>query len=114
MNLTSFLAIFFIMLGLGIGLVKILNSRAIRVLLLSYLETRNEIKIQEELRLSRQRTFEEIKNPDKVLEAILSIKRGEEVKIPLAAFDYIYRNLKKFTIIDKEGRWINIFLHRVL
>jgi hypothetical protein len=54
MNLTTFLAIILVILGLGIGLVKILNSRAIRVLLLSYLETRNEIKIEQELRLSRQ------------------------------------------------------------
>jgi hypothetical protein len=39
MSLIAFLAIFVVMLGFGISLVKIFDSRAIRVGLLSYLKT---------------------------------------------------------------------------
>lgn len=65
---------------------------------------RQEVEMEKESQRSRQRMLEEIQNPDLVMETIIKMKRGEEVSIPLAAFDYIYRNLNKFTLIDKVGK----------
>lgn len=104
MSFTGFLFIILILMVAYFGLQKILKSKTIRIALISYREHLQQKKIEEEIQKSRQRTLDEIKNPDRVMEIILKIKRGEEVKIPLAAFDYIYRNMKKFSIVDKNGR----------
>ena len=104
MTLTGFLFIILVLMVAYFGLQKILKSKTIRIALISYREHLQQKKIEEEIQKSRQRTLDEIKNPDRVMEIILKIKRGEEVKIPLAAFDYIYRNMKKFSIVDKNGR----------
>ena len=68
------------------------------------MEHKAEVELEKEVQKTRQRSLEEIKNPDRVLEIILKMKRGEEVTIPLAAFDYIYRNMSKFSLINKEGK----------
>ncbi|KIM03657.1 MAG: hypothetical protein KU29_11410 [Sulfurovum sp. FS06-10] len=104
MSFTGFLFIILILILGFFGLQKILKSKTIRIALISYREHLQQKKIEEEIQKSRQRTLDEIKNPDRVMEIILKIKREEEVKIPLAAFDFIYRNMKKFSIVDKSGR----------
>lgn len=43
-------------------------------------------------------------NENKVLEILRKIHNNEEVKIPLVAFDYIYRNINKISMVDSEGR----------
>ena len=106
MSFTGFLFIVLILILGYFGLQKILKSKTIRIALISYREYLQQKKIEEEIQKSRQRTLDEIKNPDRVLEIILKIKRGIEVKIPLVAFDYIYRNMKKLSIVDKNSRII--------
>lgn len=104
MSFTSLLFTIILILAASLGLKTIINSRTMRIWLISRREYLNEIEVEKEQQKTRQRTLEEIKNPDRILEIILQIKRGEEVKIPLAAFDYIYRNMNKFSIVDKKGR----------
>ena len=104
MTLTGFLIGFILLMGFSIAFIKILDSRAIRVLLMTRETHRQEVEMEKESQKSRQRMLEEIQNPDLVMETIIKMKRGEEVSIPLAAFDYIYRNLNKFTLIDKVGK----------
>jgi len=104
MSFTAFLFIVIIILVLGFSLNSILNSRTFRIWLITKRDHLHQKEIEKEMQKSRQRNIEEIKNPDRVMEVIMKIKRGEEVKIPLAAFDYIYRNMKNFSIVDKDGR----------
>ena len=104
MSLTGLLFTVILILAASLGLKAIINSRTMRIWLISRRENLNQIEVEKEQQKTRQRTLDEIKNPDRVMEIILKIKRGEEVKIPLAAFDYIYRNMKKFSIVDKNGR----------
>ena len=44
-----------------------------------------------------------ISNEDRVMEIIRKITTGEEVKIPIAAFQYIYTRLNKICVVDKDG-----------
>lgn len=37
-------------------------------------------------------------------ELIKKIKSGEKTKIPIAAFDYIYRHIDEFGYVDKNGQ----------
>jgi len=104
MSFTGLLFTIILILAASLGLKTIINSRTMRIWLISRRENLNQIEVEKEQQKTRQRTLDEIKNPDRVMEIILKIKRGEEVKIPLAAFDYIYRNMKKFSIVDKNGR----------
>lgn len=104
MSFTSFLFIIIIILVLGFSLNTIINSRAFRIWIITQRDYLHQKEIEKEMQKTRQRSIEEIKNPDRVMEVIMKIKRGEEVKIPLAAFDYIYRNMKNFSIVDKDGR----------
>ena len=104
MTLTGFLIGFIVLMGVSIAFVKIFDSRAIRVLLMTRETHRQEIEMEKESQKSRQRMLEEIQNPDLVMETIIKMKRGEMVAIPLAAFDYIYRNLNKFALINKSGK----------
>ena len=104
MSFTGFLFSIIVIATLAYALKNILNSRTARIWLISYKEHQQQKEIEIEMQKTRQRSLEEIRNPDRILEIILKIKRGEEVKIPIAAFDYIYRNFKKFSIVDKDGR----------
>jgi|GEM_PF-6487422 len=104
MSFTSFLFTIIIILVLGFSLNTIINSRAFRIWIITQRDYLHQKEIEKEMQKTRQRTIDEIKNPDRVMEVIMKIKRGEEVKIPLAAFDYIYRNMKNFSIVDKDGR----------
>jgi hypothetical protein len=104
MSLTGLLFTIIVISAASLGLKAIINSRTMRIWLISRRENLNQIEVEKEQQKTRQRTLEEIKNPDRILEVILQIKRGEEVKIPLAAFDYIYRNMNRFSIVDKKGR----------
>ncbi|NCD00396.1 MAG: hypothetical protein EOL95_11955, partial [Bacteroidia bacterium] len=104
MSFTNFLFGVFLLLVLFFLVQKILNSKTVRISLIAYREHLNQKAIEKEMQKTRQRSIEEIRNPDRVLETIMKIKRGEQVTIPIAAFDYIYRNMKKFSIVDKNGR----------
>ena len=104
MSFTSFLMIFLLIVMVFIALSKIMDSSVFRIAVITYQEKLRQKEIEEEIRKTKQRSMEEIKNPDLLMEIIEKMGRGEEIKIPLAAFDYIYRNMRKFTIIDKEGK----------
>ena len=104
MTFTGFLITFIALMGASIAFIKILNSRTVRVFLMTRETHRQEVEMEKESQKSRQRMLEEIQNPDIIVETIIKMKRGEEVSIPLVAFDYIYRNLNKFTLIDKRGK----------
>ena len=104
MSFTAFLFTIIIILVFGFTLLSIINSRTFRIWLITQRDYLHQKEIEKEMQKTRQRSIEEIKNPDRVMEVIMKIKRGEEVKIPLAAFDYIYRNMKNFSIVDKDGR----------
>ena len=104
MSFTSFLFGVFLLLVLFFLVQKILNSKTVRISLIAYREHMQQKEIEKEMQKTRQRSIDELRNPDRVLETIMKIKRGEQVTIPIAAFDYIYRNMKKFSIVDKNGR----------
>ncbi|MFW9620335.1 MAG: hypothetical protein ACMV0K_12750 [Sulfurospirillum sp.] len=104
MSLTGLLFTVILILAASLGLKTIINSRTMRIWLISRRENLNQIEVEKEQQKTRQRSIDELKNPDRVLETIMKIKRGEQVTIPIAAFDYIYRNMKKFSIVDKNGR----------
>lgn len=104
MSFTSFLFGVFLLLVLFFLVQKILNSKTVRISLIAYREHMQQKEIEKEMQKTRQRSIDELRNPDRVLETIMKIKRGEQVTIPITAFDYIYRNMKKFSIVDKNGR----------
>ncbi len=104
MSFTGFLFLIIVIVTIAQALKSLLNSRTARIWLISYREHLHQKEVEKEMQKTRQRTIEEIKNPDRILEIVMKMRRGEEVKIPLVAFDYIYRNMKKFSIVDKEGR----------
>ena len=104
MSFTSiFLLLVFGLVLLFIGLSKLLNTSAARIFLINWKMQQKEKEKKREIDKFRYYTYEQAKNPDQILELILKIKKGEKVDIPLAAFSYIYKNLNKFTIIDKAG-----------
>ena len=104
MNFTSiFLLTMFFLVLLFVGLIKILDTSTARIFLINWKARQDEKERIKELEKFKQRTYEQAKNPDHFLELILKMRMGEEVKIPLAAFSYIYKNLERFTIFDKEG-----------
>lgn len=45
-----------------------------------------------------------VSDKDYLFEVIKKLKLKQEVKIPIEAFEYLYRNLDKFNLIDKHGR----------
>lgn len=45
-----------------------------------------------------------ITDENKLLKIIEKIHKGEEVEIPLSAFDYIYRKINSISIVDKNGK----------
>lgn len=44
-----------------------------------------------------------LSDDNKIIEILSKIHNGEEVEIPLVAFDYIYRKINKISTIDKNG-----------
>ena len=58
---------------------------------------------QESLVRLQKKGDEIISNEDRVMEIIRKIKTGEEVKIPIAAFQYIYTRLNQICVVDKDG-----------
>lgn len=104
MSFTTFLMIFLLIVMVFIAFNKIMNSSAFRIALITHQEKLRQKEIEKEIQKTKQRSIEEIRNPDLLMEVIEKMSRGEEIKIPLAAFDYIYRNMRKFTIIDKQGK----------
>lgn len=83
---------------------KITSSRGWRI--------RNTVKtFQKEKKLEQSRIdkFKHdanslISDENKLLKIIEKIHKGEEVEIPLAAFDYIYRKINSISIVDKNGK----------
>lgn len=83
---------------------KITSSRSWRI--------RNTIKTfrkEKELEQNRIDKFRHdannlISDENKLLKIIEKIHKGEEVEIPLAAFDYIYRKINSISIVDKNGK----------
>ena len=83
---------------------KITSSRGWRI--------RNTVKtFQKEKKLEQNRIdkFKHdanslISDENKLLKIIEKIHKGEEVEIPLAAFDYIYRKINSISIVDKNGK----------
>ena len=79
MTLTGFLFIILILMAAYFGLQKILNSKTVRISLIAYREHMQQKEIEKEMQKTRQRSIDELKNPDRVLETIMKIKRGEQV-----------------------------------
>lgn len=46
---------------------------------------------------------EVLSDEDRILTIIRKINTGEEVKIPIAAFQYIYTRLNQICVVDKQG-----------
>lgn len=83
---------------------KITSSRGWRIR-----NTINAFKKEKELELNRIDKFRQdannlISDENKLLKIIEKIHKGEEVEIPLAAFDYIYRKINSISIVDKNGK----------
>ena len=83
---------------------KITSSRGWRIR-----NTINAFKKEKELELNRIDKFRQdannlISDENKLLKIIEKIHKGEEVEIPLAAFDYIYRKINSISIVDKNWK----------
>lgn len=78
------------------------NSRSFRV--------RKSVKNYKRLK-KKKKTILKYKNDakeilsdeDRILSVIKKINSGEEVKIPIAAFQYIYTRLNQICVVDKNG-----------
>ena len=62
-----------------------------------------ESEIETKNKLIRMSGFHNEHSKDDIEEIIRKITNKESVDIPLPVFDYIYRNLNKFAIFDREG-----------
>ena len=79
------------------------NSRSFRV--------RKSVKNFRKLKKEEEKTILKFKNvaneilsdEDRILAIIKKINTGEEVKIPIAAFQYIYTRLNQICVVDKNG-----------
>lgn len=79
------------------------NSRSFRV--------RKSVKNYKRLKKEEEKTILKYKNvaneilsdEDRILSIIKKINTGEEVKIPIAAFQYIYTRLNQICVVDKNG-----------
>lgn len=79
------------------------NSRSFRV--------RKSVKNYKRLKKEEEKTILKYKNDaneilsdeDRILSVIKKINSGEEVKIPIAAFQYIYTRLNQICVVDKNG-----------
>lgn len=79
------------------------NSRSFRV--------RKSVKNFRKLKKEEEKTILKFKNvaneilsdEDRILSIIKKINTGEEVKIPIAAFQYIYTRLNQICVVDKNG-----------
>ena len=80
---------------------KIANSRAFRIWSINKKWERKE-KAEEKFDFGS-------KNKDEIDIILEKIRNGEEVEIPLQAFNYIYSKINKFSIIQKDGtiRFVN-------
>ena len=73
MSLTGLLFTIIVISAASLGLKAIINSRTMRIWLISRRENLNQIEVEKEQQKTRQRTLDEIKNPDRVMEIILKI-----------------------------------------
>ena len=58
---------------------------------------------RESLARLQKKGDEIISSEDRVMQIIRKIKTGEEVKISIAAFQYIYTRLNQICVVDKDG-----------
>lgn len=83
---------------------KITSSRAWRIR--STVRTFQKEKLAEQNRIDKFKkdADEIITDENKLLKIIEKIHKGEEVEIPLAAFDFIYRKINSISVVDKNGK----------
>ncbi len=85
---------------------KITSSRWWRIKTIMQSQKREERENLEKVRAIDRESNNILNDEDRLKNIMKKIQLGEEVEIPLVAFDYIYRNINKFTIIDKTGKLI--------
>jgi len=102
--MTIFLLVLLVVVAITISFKTLLNTSAFRIFLVLHEKNMEEKEARKEAERERGKLLEEVKNPNKILDLILKIKKGEEVKIPLAAFNYIYQNLDNFTVVGRDGK----------
>lgn len=80
------------------------NSRSYRIK--KSVRTFRKLKADEERFLSKiKNEGDEIKNDeDRIMDIITKINTGVEVKIPIAAFQFIYTRLNQICVVDKNGK----------
>ncbi len=79
------------------------NSRSYRIK--KSVKTYKKLKLEEEKFINSVKSKgEEILNDEnRIVNIIEKINKGEEVKIPIAAFQYIYTRLNEICVVDKNG-----------
>lgn len=81
----------------------ITSSRAFRIRSVVSAQSKKKMKALREIE-EKIDSYEKFKTDDtRIIEIISRIKQGKEVEIPVVAFDYIYRNINKISMIDKSG-----------
>ncbi len=65
MSLTGLLFTVILILAASLGLKTIINSRTMRIWLISRRENLNQIEVEKEQQKTRQRSIDELKNPDR-------------------------------------------------
>jgi len=64
-------------------------------------EAAHNRKLESEMRLAKK--YADVTTENQKNEFIDKIRKGEKVKIPYAAFDYIYRHIDEFGFLDENG-----------
>ena len=85
---------------------KITNSRFYRIRSAIIAQRKREELSDKKFNEKIKSGVELINDKEKLIVILEKIQNGEEVEIPLVAFDYIYRNINKFGVFDKKGKLV--------
>lgn len=104
----KFIFLFFVIVMMALFFIvgKIVNSRWYRVRSIMMVQKERELAAKASLNNNVIEANDLLASENGLLEVMRKINEGEEVKIPYLAFDYIYRNINKVSLIDKEGKLV--------
>lgn len=99
-----FLLLIIFILGILFLYYKITNTKWYRLKSIMKAQKLREKNSSDDLERLKKESNEFISDHNKLLEIIKKIRTGEEVQIPVVAFDYIYRNINKISVVGKDGK----------
>jgi len=102
-NIILFLVFLIFSMGIFFIVLKITQSRWFRIRSIVHSQKAAYKEEQKQQEMKRIKNLLYVENEDNLLEIITRLRNGEEVSIPVEAFDFIYRNLNNISIVDKNG-----------